>query len=464
MRPVLRRAALLLALAAGLPVACGEPPRPNVLLIVIDTSRADRFPFNGYDRPTTPELLRLSRDGAVYRHVTSPGSWTVPAHASLFTGQYPSMHGTDCGFLLLPDEAVTLAETFRAAGYRTVAYTANPWISTTYHFQQGFDVFGETWRLVTADSEDTGAALTNEQALRFLRFRQDDPNARRQPFFLFLNYFEPHLPYHPPEPERSRFVRPGSDPSRVLRLSRFGTPEETLRFVLGLSELDATDLGILSDLYDGEIAYADRRLGEVIALLRAQGILDETIVAVTSDHGENLGEHHLMDHKMSVHDTVLQVPLVLRYPARVAAGQRIDAPVQMHDLFPTLLGLADIPLPGGTIVEAVPLPGAGLGGARRSDADPIVGEFAGPPVEFLKTMEDLFPQADLSRFNRTLVSLRLGGYTILWGSDGRHALYRTAADPAQEHDLAAAEPERLGEMVQAVESWRGRAARNRSTP
>jgi arylsulfatase A-like enzyme len=161
---------------------------------------------------------------------------------------------------------------------------------------------------------------------------------------------------------------------------RLGHPEE-MRFILGLSDLDATDLGILSDLYDGEIAYADRRLGEVTDLLRSQGILDTTIIAVTADHGENLGEHHLMDHKMSVHDTVLHVPLVLRYPPQVAARQTIDLPVQMHDLFPTLLGLAGVSLPKGAIVEAVPLPGSGLSGGSRSEGDPIVGEFAGPPVD-----------------------------------------------------------------------------------
>jgi len=459
----LRRNVLLLALAGGLLAACREPARPNILLVIIDTARADRFPFNGYDRPTAPNLSVLAREGAVYSRATSPGSWTVPAHASLFTGQYQSLHGTDCGSLRLPDEAVTLAETLHDAGYRTVGYTANPWISAPYNFKQGFDTFGETWRRVPAHSDDTGAALTNEQALRFLRFRQEDSEARRQPFFLFLNYFEPHLPYHPPEPERSRFLRKGQDPSRVLRLSQLGHPEE-MRFILGFSDLNATDLGILSDLYDGEIAYVDRRLAEVTDLLRSQGILDETIVAVAGDHGENLGEHHLMDHKMSVHDTVLHVPLVLRYPPRVAAGQTIAAPVQMHDLFPTLLGLAGVPLPRGVIVEAVPLPGAGLAGAGRREDAPIVGEFAGPPVDFLKTMQELFPKADLSRFNRTLVSLHRGSYTILWGSDGRHALYRTDEDPAQEHDRMTAEPDRAREMEKAVEAWLSRTARSRRGP
>src|SRR5262249_34564333 len=152
-------------------------------------------------------------------------------------------------------------------------------LGSLYNFQQGFDTYGETWREVPTDSEDTGAALTNQKVLRFLRWRADNPEAAKQPFFLFINYFEPHIPYHPPEPERSRFLRPGVDRAKVERLSRLGHPEE-MRYIVGLSDLMSEDLAILNDLYDGEIAYTDRRAGEVLTLLREQGILDRTIVAI----------------------------------------------------------------------------------------------------------------------------------------------------------------------------------------
>jgi arylsulfatase A-like enzyme len=453
----LRRSPIPLAFLAALLAGCAGPPRPNILLVIIDTSRADRFPFDGYGRPTAPALGTIAGEGAVYTAAFSAAPWTVPSHASLFTGQYPSLHRTDCGSLRLPDEARTLAETLRDAGYRTVAYTANPWISVTYNFQQGFDTFGETWRIVPPESEDTGASLTNEQAIRFLRWRAGNPDARRAPFFLFINYFEPHLPYHPPEPERSRFLRPGADPGRVARLSRLGHPEE-MRFIAGLSDLTPADLGILGDLYDGEIAYADRRLGEVLEVLREQRILDDTIVAVAGDHGENLGEHGMLDHKLSVHDTLLRVPLVLRYPRRVQPGQRIGTQVQLHDLHPTLLALAGVPRPEGAVEEGVPLPGAGLG-AGRPAGGPIVGEFVGPPVDFIKVMQDLFPTADLRRFDRTLIGYRRGDYKIIWGSDGRHALYRVADDPGETRDRAVQEPERLKEYEGFVRDWLARPAR-----
>ncbi len=288
MRGILFRRSLLLVLAVLALAGCGESRRPNVLLIIIDTARGDRFPFGGYARPTAPNLEVVAREGAVYTQAYSPAPWTVPAHASLFTGQYPSLHRTDCGSLRLPDQAITLAETLRDAGYRTVGYTANPWLGREYNFQQG----------------------------RFLEWRAGNADALRQPFFLFINYFEPHLPYHPPEPERSRFLRQGVAPERIQRLSHLGHPDE-MRYIVGLSDLTDDDLAILNDLYDGEIAYADRRAGEVLDLLRRQGLLDRTIVAVAGDHGENIGDHHMMDHKLSVHAGD-------RPPRRRAPGRRPD--------------------------------------------------------------------------------------------------------------------------------------------
>jgi arylsulfatase A-like enzyme len=449
---------LTVVLATG---GCAPAARPNILLIVIDTARADRFPWAGCDRPIAPRLAELAREGTVYTEAFSPAPWTVPAHASLFTGRYPSLHRTDCGSLRLPDSEVTLAEILRDAGYRTVGYTANPWLGKTYNFQQGFDTWGETWREVPEDSEDTGATLNNERIERYLRWYAATPDARDRPFFLFVNYFEPHLPYHPPEPERTRLLRPGVDPGRVAWLSRLGHPEE-MRFILGRSDLTPQDLAILRDLYDGELAYVDRRVGEITDLLRELGLLDRTVVAVAGDHGENIGDHGLMDHKMSVHATLLRVPLLLRYPPRVAAGVRVSTPVQMHDLFPTLVGLAGAAPPSGDLVEAVPLPGTGVDGPRRGPHDPMIGEVAGPPVEFLKVMRETFPGADLARFDRTQVALRRDGWTIQWGSDGAHALFHVAADPGETRDLAAAEPERLRALAAEVEAWLARPARKAS--
>ncbi|HEV8121193.1 MAG TPA: sulfatase [Candidatus Polarisedimenticolia bacterium] len=442
--------------------ACARHTRPNILLIVIDTARADRFSWGGATRVVAPRLEALAQEATVYTDAWSPAPWTVPAHASLFTGRYPSAHGTDCGALRLPDAETTLAEILRDAGYRTAGYTANPWLGATYNFQQGFDTWGETWREVPQGSPDTGATLNNERLERFLRWYASNPDARRQPFFLFANYFEPHLPYHPPQPERSRMLPPGLDEDQVEALSHLGHPAE-MAYILDRSNLPPQDLAILRGLYDGEIAYVDRRLGEIVDLLRALDLLDDTVLVVAGDHGENLGEHHMLDHKMSVHATLLKVPLLVRYPKAFARGRRETKPVQLHDLFPTLLALAGAAPPSGTVVEAVPLPDAAGRGGRDPKA-PIVGEFAGPPVDFLKVMAESFPGADLERFDRTLVSFHRGSRTIHWGSDGKHALYDTAADPGETRDLAPSDPAGTKALAAEVDAWLHRPARAARSP
>jgi arylsulfatase A-like enzyme len=443
---------------------CGGGARPNILLIVLDTARADRFPFGGYARPTAPALAALAAEGAVYERACSAGPWTVPSHGSLFTGLYPSQHGADSGHLRLDDEQVTLAERLRDAGYRTLGYTENPWIGKAHNFQQGFQHYEEIWRQVTGTGgEDMGAARVNQRVAEWLDWRAGNPEAQRQPFFMFINYFEPHLPYNPPEPERSRFLTEPVDRVAVERLRRLMNPHD-LKYILGLASLAPDERRILSDLYDGEIAYVDRRAGEVVDQLRRRGILDRTVVVVTSDHGESIGEHGLIDHKLNIFEEVLRIPLVLRYPPAIRAGQRIQAPVLLQDLFPTLLGLAGIEAgtPRGWPRDAVPLPGvAGAGQERPRDAggpgaegvaEPLVAEYA-RPSEFLVVIQEALPGAGVGLWNRAQVAWRVGSEKLHWSSDGRHRLFDLSFDPGETRDLAAERPGRVDDLRAAVEAW-----------
>ncbi len=455
------RGCLRAGLLAGTLLVLGSPAcslggRPNVLLVVIDTARADRFSFDGYARQTSPETAKLAREGAVYEQASTPAPWTLPAHASLFTGLFPSSHGADSGHLRLDERLRTLAEAFHDAGYRTVAYTANPWVGRQYGFDQGFDRYEEIWRDEKGDGEDAGASRLNSAVTHWLQWREGPP-PRDQPFFMFINYLEPHLPYDPPEPERGRFLTPGTDPAAVERLRRFKHPLE-VKYVLGLGGLQPGDLGILSDLYDGEIAYIDRRVGQLADHFRKRNILDETVVVITSDHGEAIGNHGFLDHKLNVFEELLRIPLVVRYPPAVAAGQRIKEPVMLQDLYPTLLGLAGIARDIGAgedpaAREALPLPG--VNGLRRDGprATPaIISEFS-RPVQFLELIRQSFPEAGIGPFDRALVAYRVGSEKLHWASDGRHRLYDLARDPGEEDDLAAARPERTAALATQVESW-----------
>jgi arylsulfatase A-like enzyme len=449
---------------------CGSGGRPNVLLVVIDTARADRFSFDGYARQTTPEIAALASEGTIYEQAYTPAPWTLPAHASLFTGLFPSSHGADSGHLRLDDEFKTLAEAFHGGGYRTLGYAANPWVGRQYGLDQGFDDYQEIWTLPKGGQEDAGAAALNERLERFLSWREENAAAREQPFFVFVNYLEPHLPYNPPEPSRSRFLSPGTDEAAVQRLRRFKHPDE-VKYVLGLDGLRDGDLRILSDLYDGEIAYVDHRVGELAAFLRARGLLDRTVLVITSDHGEAIGDHGFLDHKMNLFEELLRIPLVVRYPAAVRAGQRIRDPVMLQDLFPTLLGLAGLSPDGGggrrreSLVlpgirglrregsRAEPGPGGRMAAGRSVDRGPVlISEFA-RPIQFLEIIQERFPEVRIAPWDRTLVALRVGGDKLHWASDGRHRLYDLIRDPQETTDLSAARPERAKELAAEVEAW-----------
>ena len=461
------RAILAVVLGCPLLAACQARGRPNILLVVIDTARADRFSFEGYARETSPRIAALGSEGAIYQQAWTPAPWTLPAHASLFTGLFPSSHGADSGHLRLDDGFRTLAERLHDAGYRTVGYAANPWVGRQYGLDQGFDTYEELWKDATKGREDAGAADLNGKVERFLAWRRESAAAREQPFFLFLNYLEPHLPYNPPEPARSRFLSPGTDPATVERLRHFKHPEE-VRFVLGLGGLEPADFRVLSDLYDGEIAYVDGRVGELAGFLRSEGLLDGTVVVVTSDHGEEIGDHGFLDHKMNVFQELLRIPLVVRYPAAVEPGQRIAEPVMLQDLYPTLLGLAGVPADdgdSGSPREALALPGVrglrragarsapGRAGEATADKGPIlISEFA-RPIQFLEIIKERFPEARIAPWDRALVAYRRGSEKIHWASDGRHRLYDVERDPKETTDLAADRPDRVKALAAEVESW-----------
>jgi len=465
-----------IALGCVLLAGCGQGSRPNIVLVVIDTARADRFSFDGYARQTSPQIAALASEGAIYGQAITPAPWTLPAHSSLFTGLFPSSHGADSGHLHLDEKFRTLAESLHDAGYRTLGYVANPWAGRQYGLDQGFDEYEEFWRKTEKDRmerDDAGAAELNGRVERFLAWRQDNPAARDQPFFVFINYLEPHLPYNPPEPWRSRFLSPGTDGAAVERLRHFKHPDE-VKYVLGLGGLKEGDLNVLSDLYDGEISYIDEKVGELAAFLRARGLLDRTVLVITSDHGEAIGDHGFLDHKMSVFQELLNVPLVVRYPAAVESGQRIAEPVMLQDVYATLLGLAGVPVEnapdGGDRRESIVLPGIrGLrrGGLRSvpergGEAPPgegpvLVSEFA-RPIQFLEIIQERFPEVRIVPWDRALVAYRFGAEKLHWASDGRHRLYDLARDPLETTDLAAERPDRVRALAAQVESWLRRPA------
>ncbi len=326
---------MLLALLAIQLLGCPRTePRPDVFLVVIDTQRADHLSLYGYEHETSPRLTAFARDAVVYRNAITPGTWTVPAHAALFTGMLPSWHGAERvpGQKLLarairPD-AVTLAELLRNAGYDTAAVVGNNgYVAEPFGFARGFDSFR---------ARGVGDAMdVRELAAEVLA-------SARTPLFLFLNILDPHEPFTPPPPFDTRFgeKRPeyGTELTAIMTDEQPASPEALRHF---------------RSQYDGEVAYTDQALDELLSDLKKAGRYDSSLIIVTSDHGELLGEHGESGHGGYPFEQLIHVPLIVKYPGNREAGSVVTRRVSTLGIFATILATAGVSLPQG--VQARPL-------------------------------------------------------------------------------------------------------------
>jgi len=406
---------------------------------VLDTTRRDRLSTYGYPGQTSPALDRVASEGLVYEQCTSAGSWTLPSHASIFTGMYPRDHGTTVEHWNLAGEHTTLAEVLSANGYATAGFCCNPWISDDTGLLQGFGEFHEIWRGRRDPRDEHGAARVTEKILEWLDAREDTA----EPFFAFVNYLEPHTPYRPPQPFRDRFLPADADPIAVQEVMGWKTPRE-FGYMLGVPgmEISEEQFSILDGLYDAEVAYQDSRFGELVDGLAARGLLDETLLVVVADHGEQLGEHGMLDHKMSLYEENVHVPLVLRYPGAVPVG-RVSARVQSHDIFMTVLELAGIDHEPPVGAGRLPFDDEAGEGRRYTFVD------MGRPTVFMELMEREWPGADVRRFDRWLRAVQDPRFKYIRASDGRRELYDVRDDPAESEDLSGTLPE-VEERLQEV--------------
>jgi len=346
--------------------ATGDRPpatmgKPNVLLLVWDTVRDDALSVSGYQRPTTPFLETVAREGARFEWAISTAPWTLPSHGSMFTGEWPYVffRGTR---IPLDFRSPTLAEVFSRVGYRTAGFTGNlAYTLREYGLDRGFqhyEDFSRNLGTALAWSRISWVALDQPLVRRAIGyadrldrkragaingsfFRWLDRN-RSGPFFVFLNYFDAHDPYVPPSPFRERFALApdDSDPKgdggdRIPSVSR---GEDNLR-----------------GAYDALIASLDDATRHLFDGLAQRGLLDSTIVIIVSDHGEMFGEHGLYRHMNGLYLELLQVPLLIRYPASVPQGEVVETPVSLRDIPRTALSLAglapDSSIPGHSLTR-----------------------------------------------------------------------------------------------------------------
>ncbi|MGI9078674.1 MAG: sulfatase [Gemmatimonadaceae bacterium] len=418
---------------AALPAAVDGAP--NILIVILDTVRAASLSLYGYERLTTPALTRWAADGVAFERAISSSSWTLPSHSTMFTGRDASELTADWR-VPLDANFPTVAEQFRDKGYVTSAFVANTYY--TAHdsgLERGFVHYEDykttleqvIWSSTLAQT-NLGRALIWSRSWRDVwqalkRFNTRTPTLliahrkrgaevtddflawqagqRGRPFFAFLNYFDAHEKYDPPAKYRQLFSRkPGA-----------------------------------KELYEGSIRYLDDQLERLFSTLRRRGVLDNTVVVVTSDHGEQFDEHGLKGHGNSLYLQLIHVPLVLRYPVSVAAGRRVTDPVSLRDLPATLLDLAQLGSPQ--------MPGRSL--ARFWQPTPAVADSVFIS-SYLTSFEDGWLAPARQRRMRSLLTRDLHW---IRGFDGGEQLYAHWRDPG-EHDNLVTDPS----AIQRLDSFR----------
>lgn len=360
----MKTATILLGALLAAAAATGEvkPDRPDILFVLIDSLKASHLGCYGYSRDTTPAIDRFAREeGVRFETVIPGGSWTVPAVMTLFTSLPADAHRR-----VLPDlphdaDAVTLAETLRAAGYATVGITANAMVNRRFGYGKGFDLWDDYSATLPPDAgmEKIAAGYGKGMLMTRLglrRLKRRDPD---RPLFLFLFYMDPHWDFYPPPPYDMKFAKPGGSPIRNAWLlpAEKATPEVRRRTI---------------DAYDGEIAYCDAAISNLLASVAATPRGRDTIVVVAGDHGESFWERGFSSHGNHLYDEELKVPLVIRVPKDrgLKPGTVVKGQVGGIDLAPTILDLAGVAAPptwkGRSLVSAMK--------SGVSDGRPVVTE------------------------------------------------------------------------------------------
>jgi arylsulfatase A-like enzyme len=434
------------AMRLGTPVASAPPQRaiarapaaPSVILLMVDTLRADHLSCYGYTAHRTPAIDALAADGARFARAYAQASWTRPSVATILTSLYPSSHNAVHKSDILPEQVITLPEVMRGAGYRTVGFADNINIAPLFGFQQGFDEYAFLEPAFFFGATEAAAQLTIYSQLRLLRERYFSGtkyvenyyqpaevvtaralewlarSGEQRPFFMFLHYMDPHDPYftHPYNGEGlARVANPKPDPSQADRYRA---------------------------AYDGEIRYLDAEIGHLLDGLKARGLYDRNVIVLTSDHGEEFYEHGGWWHGLTLYDEQIAVPLIVKPPRGGDAGVVSQALVSSLDIAPTILALTGLAAPAA--MQGQPL---------RLDVE------APAPRDYT------FAEQDLE--GNILQAYHSGRWKLIQANLGNprglppRQLFEMARDPREQHDLAAVERDQVAALAAHLTAVRSHA-------
>lgn len=383
-------AAVLAGCRGGGPFRAGTASGHSVLLITLDTTRADRLGCYGYGPAATPHLDRLAREGVRFERVYCPAPLTLPSHSSILTGLHPATHGVRNNGHDLSPKWRTLAEILKAGGFATAAFVSAFSVDSRFGLDRGFDVYDDAFQPQAPLKGANAERRAEETFARFARWLDGHGGNR---FFAWVHYYDPHLPYDPPSPYRE--AAPGRP-------------------------------------YDGEIAYMDHYVGRIVDALAAKGLLDRTLIVVAGDHGEGLGDKVETGHGIFLYEETLRVPLIIRSPGSFPRPLVVEGPVRLVDVAPTILETL------GLAAEA--------GGMEGRSLVPWVRDPARPGLDSL--VETFYPRENFGWSE--LVGIVSGPWKYIQAP--RPELYDLATDPGERTDLAASSPTQADELRKRLEA------------
>lgn len=420
--------AILIGGVIGL-AGCGREPRPNLLVITVDTLRADHLSCYGYHRNTSPIMDEFAEQGVLFEQVTCQSSQTLPSHASIFTGSNPRTHKAISHESPLGPDLKTLAEMLQDRGYKTGAFISSHALDSDYGLDRGFDTYWEIHKELT-NEERAGYHLrqldpTTEAATSWLR------EHRQEGFFLWIHWFHPHRPYNPPDRFKDAFASGYTG-------SATSTPEFIMKVWCREVELTQADIDYLVGCYDGEIAFTDNQVGAILDQLDSLGLRENTIVIITADHGEILYEHeHYFGHDIALYDECLMIPLLVEAPALEITSTRVKQLIQSIDILPTVLDLLKIAHPDG-------LEGKTL--------IPLIGGGDGSTAEYCFSETFPFPEKCPPRH-----AVRTADAKLIWkevnSGEMVKEFYDLAGDPGETRNLYGEHPDFAADLDSVLTVW-----------
>ncbi len=412
---------------------CGGGARgPNILLVSIDSLRADHLSCYGHFNETSPVIDAAAGEGVRFEKAMAPSPWTLPSHMSLLSSLAPRQHQVTEDHTKLRDEAVLLSEVLADAGYATAGFVSGPYVKAIYGFSQGFDLyddFSAVRRPGRPEQTIVTSPILHNKTSEWLN--SWDQGGREKPFFMFLHMFDVHYDYNPPAPYKMMFDPDYKGPVtgiKMLKAKHFRA-----------KEVDPRDVEHLAALYDAEIRFTDFHLGKILNVLRNLGVYDDTILVITADHGEEFFEHGWLSHRRTLFDESIHIPLIMRYPSEISAGVVVEQMVRTVDIAPTILSLAQIPKPENFGTSSLKAPHA------ERDLTGLIQN---------RSWGEAPPVLSFGQLHTGLSSARSEKFKVIQRNNGKPQFYDLEKDPREQSRIKGSNSPELEALRKQLQAWK----------